>query len=85
MRKTYSLWATIPVPTAANSNASGVNPVTSRSALIMMAALTRALIMLSAPTRAREAAPIPVSSDADRPARAGWAALRLLADVASSF
>ena len=34
--------------------------------------------------RARRA-PIPASSDADRPARAGWAALRLLADVAISF
>jgi hypothetical protein len=38
-----------------------------------------ALIMLSALTRAREAAPIPASSDADRPAPAGWVALRLLA------
>jgi hypothetical protein len=34
--------------------------------------------MLAAVTRAREAAPIPTSSDADRPAPAGWAALRLL-------
>ena len=31
--------------------------------------------------RAREAAPIPARSEADRPAPAGWAALRLLADV----
>ena len=30
-------------------------------------------------------APIPASSDADRPARAAWAALRLLVDVAISF
>jgi hypothetical protein len=37
--------------------------------------------LLAAPTRAREAAPIPVRSDADRPAPAGSAALRLLADV----
>jgi hypothetical protein len=44
-----------------------------------------ALIMLSALTRAREAAPIPTSSDADRPAPAGWVALRLLADVDISF
>ena len=36
-------------------------------------------------TRAREAAPIPARSEADRPAPAGWAALRLLADVAISF
>ena len=44
-----------------------------------------ALIMLAAVTRAREAAPIPARSDADRPAPAGSAALRLLADVDSSF
>ena len=44
-----------------------------------------ALIILSAFTRTREAAPIPASSDADRPAPAGWVALRLLADVDSSF
>ena len=36
-------------------------------------------------TRAHEAAPIPASSDADRPAPAGSAALRLLADVDISF
>ena len=36
-------------------------------------------------TRARKTAPIPARSDADRPAPAGWAALRLLADVDSSF
>ena len=41
--------------------------------------------MLAALTRAREAAPIPASSDADRPAPAGSAALRLLADVDISF
>ena len=35
--------------------------------------------------RARGTAPIPTSSDADRPAPAGWAALRLLADVDISF
>ena len=35
--------------------------------------------------RARGAAPIPTSSDADRPAPAGWVALRLLADLDSSF
>src|ERR1700691_6051231 len=34
------------------------------------------------PQRARaRRAPIPASTDVDRPARAGWAALRLLADV----
>ena len=44
-----------------------------------------ALIMLAALTRAHEAAPIPARSDADRPAPAGSAALRLLADVDSSF
>ena len=44
-----------------------------------------ALIMLAALTRAREAAPIPARSDADRPAPAGSAALRLLADVDISF
>ena len=44
-----------------------------------------ALIMLSALMRAREAAPIPARSDADRPAPAGSAALRLLADVDISF
>ena len=44
-----------------------------------------ALTMLAAVTRAREAAPIPARSDADRPAPAGSAALRLLADVDSSF
>ena len=41
--------------------------------------------LLAAPTRAREAAPIPARSEADRPAPAGWAALRLLADVDISF
>ena len=35
--------------------------------------------MLAVVTRAREAVPIPARSDADRPAPAGWAALRLLA------
>ena len=40
--------------------------------------------MMAVVTRAREAAPIPACSDADRPAPAGWAALRLLADVDSS-
>jgi hypothetical protein len=40
---------------------------------------------LALPSRAREAAPIPARSDADRPAPAGWAALRLLADVDISF
>ena len=51
------------------------------------AALTvsAALPIRAAPTRAREAAPIPASSDADRPAPAGSAALRLLADVDISF
>ena len=44
-----------------------------------------AFTLRAALTRAREAAPIPVSSEADRPAPAGGAALRLLADVASSF
>ena len=44
-----------------------------------------ALTELSALTRAREAAPIPARSDADRPAPAGSAALRLLADVDISF
>ena len=44
-----------------------------------------ALIILAALTRAHEAAPIPARSDADRPAPAGSAALRLLADVDSSF
>jgi hypothetical protein len=43
------------------------------------------LIILSAFTRTRKAAPIPASSDADRPAPAGWVALRLLADVDISF
>ena len=43
------------------------------------------LTLFAALTRAREAAPIPARSDADRPAPAGWAALRLLADVDSSF
>ena len=46
---------------------------------------TPALTVLAALTRAREAAPIPARSDADRPAPAGWAALRLLADVDISF
>ena len=45
----------------------------------------RALTLLAALTRAREAAPIPARSDADRPAPAGSAALRLLADVDISF
>ena len=40
---------------------------------------------LSCPHARARGGAIPVSSDADRPARAGWAALRLLADVASSF
>ena len=44
-----------------------------------------ALTELSALTRAREAAPIPARSHADRPAPAGWAALRLLANVDISF
>ena len=44
-----------------------------------------ALTRFAALTRARETAPIPARSDADRPAPAGWAALRLLADVAISF
>ena len=44
-----------------------------------------ALIMLAALTRARETAPIPARSEADRPAPAGFAALRLLADVDISF
>jgi hypothetical protein len=44
-----------------------------------------ALTKLSVVTRAREAAPIPARSDADRPAPAGTAALRLLADVDISF
>ena len=44
-----------------------------------------ALTACAAVTRAREAAPIPARSDADRPAPAGWAALRLLADVDISF
>jgi hypothetical protein len=35
-------------------------------------------------SRARRA-PIPASSDTDRPARTAWAALRLLADVADSI
>ena len=39
------------------------------------------LTELSALTRAREAAPIPASSEADRPAPASWSALRPLADV----
>ena len=46
-----------------------------------LAALTRSAAL----TRAREAAPIPARSDADRPAPAGSAALRLLADVDISF
>ena len=44
-----------------------------------------ALTLFAALTRARETAPIPARSDADRPAPAGWAALRLLADVDISF
>ena len=44
-----------------------------------------AFTMFAALTRARETAPIPARSDADRPAPAGSAALRLLADVDSSF
>jgi len=41
-----------------------------------------ALTLLAALSRAHGAAPIPTSSDADRPAPAGWGgALRLLADV----
>ena len=44
-----------------------------------------ALTLRAALTRAREAAPIPARSEADRPAPAGWAALRLLADVDISF
>ena len=46
-----------------------------------LAALTRSAAL----TRAREAAPIPARSEADRPAPAGSAALRLLADVDISF
>ena len=41
--------------------------------------------MLAVVTRAREAAPIPARSEADRPAPAGCAVLRLLADVDISF
>ena len=52
-----------------------------KSAALTVAALT----LRAALTRAREAAPIPVSSEADRPAPAGGAALRLVADVDSSF
>ena len=44
-----------------------------------------AFTIRAALTRARETAPIPARSDADRPAPAGWAALRLLADVDISF
>ena len=44
-----------------------------------------AFTALAALTRAREGPPIPARSDADRPAPAGSAALRLLADVDSSF
>ena len=44
-----------------------------------------ALTGIAALTRAREAAPIPARSEADRPAPAGTAALRLLADVDISF
>ena len=44
-----------------------------------------AFTALAALSRAREGPPIPTSSDADRPAPAGSAALRLLADVDSSF
>ena len=43
------------------------------------------LPLCAALTRARETAPIPARSDADRPAPAGSAALRLLADVDISF
>ena len=46
-----------------------------------LAAFTRSAAL----TRAREAAPISARSEADRPAPAGSAALRLLADVDSSF
>ena len=52
-----------------------------KSAALSVAALTAC----AAVTRAREAAPIPARSEADRPAPAGWVALRLLADVDSSF
>ena len=44
-----------------------------------------AFTIRAALTRARETAPIPARSDADRPAPAGSAALRLLADVDISF
>ena len=43
------------------------------------------LIIMAVLSRRREAAPIPARSEADRPAPAGWAALRLLADVDISF
>ena len=44
---------------------------------------SQAFYPIRCPQRARaRRAPIPVSTDVDRPARAGWAALRLLADVA---
>ena len=49
--------------------------------LILHGAFTKRAVV----TRARKTAPIPARSDADRPAPAGWAALRLLADVDSSF
>jgi hypothetical protein len=43
----------------------------------------KAFYPIRCPQRARaRRAPIPASTDVDRPARAGWAALRLLADVA---
>ena len=49
------------------------------------ATFPRAFTKRAVVTRARKTAPIPARSDADRPAPAGWAALRLLADVDSSF
>jgi hypothetical protein len=49
------------------------------------ALVVEALTRFAALTRARETAPIPARSEADRPAPAGWAALRLLADVDISF
>ena len=46
---------------------------------------TTPILHYSLPTRARtRRAPIPASCEADRPARAAWAALRLLVDVATS-
>ena len=77
-------------PTIANSAAPTVVALSlARSALRSCgserSAELAALTACAAVTRAREAAPIPARSDADRPAPAGWAALRLLADVDISF